>query len=171
MHCYSCKISHVQELFPSDLSARVPLALEFFARMKVDKEWTWKILWTDEAHFHLEKYVNALNCRILSTESPLETQPVPLHPAKVNVGWGFTASFKSSSGHIFFVETGDFGNVTFTVTGQSYECILRNHVIPTIHQRECMDRSIFMQYGAHQHIANPVKQLLKRHFGNARIIS
>ena len=34
-----------------------------------------------------------------------------------------------------------------------------------------MDQIIFMQDGAPPHIANPVKQLLKRHFENARIIS
>ena len=33
-----------------------------------------------------------------------------------------------------------------------------------------MDRIIFMQGGAPLHIPNPVKQQLKRHFGNARII-
>ena len=39
--CYSYKISHVQELFPSDLPARETFALEFFARIEVGKEWLW----------------------------------------------------------------------------------------------------------------------------------
>ncbi|GBM00545.1 hypothetical protein AVEN_77355-1 [Araneus ventricosus] len=73
LHCYPYKISHVQELFPSDLPARETFALEFLARMELDNEWPWKILWTDEAYFHLTGYVNTQNCRIWATENPLET--------------------------------------------------------------------------------------------------
>ena len=51
----------MQELFPSDLPARETFALELFlVRMKVGKEWPWKILWTDEAHSHLLGYVNRI---------------------------------------------------------------------------------------------------------------
>ena len=77
----------MQELFPSDLSPRETFALEFLARIKArsDLEWPWKILRADEAHFHLTGYVNTQKCRIWATESPLETQPVPLHPTKVTV--------------------------------------------------------------------------------------
>ena len=74
-------------------------------------------------------------------------------------------------GHIFFEETGVLGPVTVTFIGQRYECLLRNHVIPALQQRGCVDRIIFMKEGAFSHIANSVKQLVKRHFGNARIIS
>ena len=63
-HFYPYKISHMQELFPSDLLARETFALELLARMEMDKEWSWKILWTDEAHFYLAGYVNTQNCRI-----------------------------------------------------------------------------------------------------------
>ncbi|GBN77041.1 hypothetical protein AVEN_208727-1, partial [Araneus ventricosus] len=56
------------------------------------------------------------NCRIWATENPLETQPVPLYPAKVTVWCGFTASF--IIGPYFFEETGALGPVTITVTGQ-----------------------------------------------------
>ena len=51
MYCCPYKISRVQELFPSKMPARDTFTLEFLARMKVDKEGPWKILWTDEAHF------------------------------------------------------------------------------------------------------------------------
>ena len=50
--------------------------------MKVDNEWSWKILWIDEAHFHLTEYVNAQNCRSWATENPLETQPILRHSEK-----------------------------------------------------------------------------------------
>ncbi|GIX77547.1 hypothetical protein CEXT_390081 [Caerostris extrusa] len=39
---------------------------------------------------------------------------------------------------------------------------LRNQVIPTLQQRACLDRTIFMQGGIPSHIAKLVMQLLKR---------
>ncbi|GFT59154.1 uncharacterized protein TNCV_1543071 [Trichonephila clavipes] len=105
----------------------------------------------------------------LSGENPLATQPVPLHPEKVNVWCRFKASF--TIGPYFFEETGAFGPVTVTVTGQRLGCLLRNHVIPDLQQRGCVNGIIFMQDGAPRHIANPGKQLLKGHLGNARVIS
>ncbi|GFT75855.1 DUF4817 domain-containing protein [Trichonephila clavipes] len=52
LHCYPYQISHVQELLPSDLPARETFALEFLASRKAVNEWSWKILWSDEAHFY-----------------------------------------------------------------------------------------------------------------------
>ena len=94
LHFYPYKINHVQEFFfSSDQPAKKKFPLEFLAFMEVDKEWPWKILWTDETHFHLTGYVNTRNCRMSITENPLEFQPMPLHPAKVTVWCGFTAPF------------------------------------------------------------------------------
>ena len=68
------KLAHLQELFPPDLPARESFVLEFHARMEVDKECLWKILWTDEAHFHLTGYVNTQNYPIWAAENPLGNQ-------------------------------------------------------------------------------------------------
>ena len=57
----------------------------------------------------------------------------------------------------FFEETGALGPFTVTFTGQCYECLLRNHVIQALQQREYVDRIIFKQDGAPPNIANPVK--------------
>ncbi|GFU19183.1 uncharacterized protein TNCV_4397671 [Trichonephila clavipes] len=103
----------------------------------------------------------------MGLENPLATQPVPLHPTKITVWCGFTVSF--IIGSYFFKETGAFGPVT--VNGQRYECLLHNYVSQDFQQRGCADGIIFMQDGASPHIANPVKQLLKEHFINARFIS
>ena len=56
LHRYHYKLSHLQKLFSSHQPARETFALEFLDRMKVDKEWPWKIFhdfpnWTDEAIF------------------------------------------------------------------------------------------------------------------------
>ncbi|GFY36161.1 uncharacterized protein TNCV_4845331 [Trichonephila clavipes] len=95
LHCLPYKISHVQELSTSDLPAGETFSLEFLARMEVDNESAWNILWSHEAHFHLTGYVNTQNYRISATRNPFETQPVPLHFAKVTVWCGFTVSFNT----------------------------------------------------------------------------
>ncbi|GBM18817.1 hypothetical protein AVEN_203096-1 [Araneus ventricosus] len=82
---------------------------------------------------------------------------------------GFTAVF--IVGPFFFEEIGPSGPVICTVNGTSYESLLRNHLIPALQQRVCLDSTIFMQDCAPPHIATPVKQLLNLHFGNDRIIS
>ncbi|GBO13215.1 hypothetical protein AVEN_129878-1 [Araneus ventricosus] len=51
---YPFKITHVQELVPSDLLEREAFTLQFLARMEVDNAHLWNILWTEEAHFHLQ---------------------------------------------------------------------------------------------------------------------
>ncbi|GFT65941.1 uncharacterized protein TNCV_1614731 [Trichonephila clavipes] len=73
-------------------------------------------------------------------------------------------------GSYFFERTSTFGPVTFTVTGH-YEYLLRNHVITDLQQCGWVDGIIFMQNGVPPHIANPVKQMFKIHFGNARVTS
>ena len=82
--------------------------------MEVDQEWPLKILWI-ETHFYLTGYVDTQNCQIWDTENSLETQPVPLHPSKITVWCGFTASF--IKGSYFFEKTGALEPVTVTVTG------------------------------------------------------
>ena len=64
-------------------------------------------------------------------------------------------------GPYFFEETCPLGPVTVTVISQSHESPLRNHVIPALKQRGCVNRNIFMQDGALPHIANSMMHLLK----------
>ncbi|GBM67640.1 hypothetical protein AVEN_81142-1 [Araneus ventricosus] len=135
--------------------------------MEVGNAWSWNILWTDGAHFHLQGFVNTQNCRIWAKENLLQMQPFRLHSQKVTVWCGFTAAFIVGP---FFFENPS-GPVTCTVNGTRYESLLRNQLIPALQQRGCVDSTIFMQVDAPPHIATPVKQLLNLHFGNGRIIS
>ena len=80
-------------MLPSDLPSRETFPLEIFALIGMDKKWPWKILWSDEAHFHSTGYVKTHNCQMWATENQLETQPVPLHPARVTIWCSFAASF------------------------------------------------------------------------------
>ncbi|GFX56520.1 uncharacterized protein TNCV_74661 [Trichonephila clavipes] len=82
---YPYKLQFVQELLPHDFETRHLFSLQFLARLEVDPEWPWNILWTDEAHFHLE---GSVYCRIWETDNPHSILRVPLHSPKVTV-WVF----------------------------------------------------------------------------------
>ncbi|GFV29120.1 uncharacterized protein TNCV_4601521 [Trichonephila clavipes] len=64
VHFFPYKIRHNQQLMANDREKRLTFALTFLARVEVDASWPWKILWSDEAHFHLSGTVNTHNCRI-----------------------------------------------------------------------------------------------------------
>ncbi|GFV71321.1 uncharacterized protein TNCV_1476261 [Trichonephila clavipes] len=158
----------------STSASRVAEALDlprstFLARLEVDPEWPWNILWTDEAHFHLDGSVNTHNCRIWETDNPHSTLRVPLHSPKVTVWCGFSASF--ILGPYFFEELGAGGPVTCSITGQRYASLLRNKIIPDLQARQCLSRIIFMQDGAPPHITRCVTDVLKHHFTEERVIS
>ncbi|GFS85514.1 uncharacterized protein TNCV_2793861 [Trichonephila clavipes] len=166
---YPYKLQLVQELLPHNFETRHLFSLQFLARLEVDPEWPWNILWIDEAHFHLDGSVNTHNCRIWESDNPHSTLQVPLHSPKVTVWCGFSASF--ILGPYFFEELGAGGPVTCSITGQRYASLLRNNIIPDLQARPCLSRIIFMQNGAPPHITRCVKDVLKHHFTEERVIS
>ncbi|GFV38715.1 uncharacterized protein TNCV_4420831 [Trichonephila clavipes] len=153
----------------NDREKPLTFVLTFLARVEVDASWPWKILWSDEAHFHLSGTVNTHNCRIWNTESPRTFQEIPLHSPKVTVWCGFTATF--ILGPFFFEETTRNGSVTCTVTARRYKNMLENFVAPQMLQHQCLDSITFMQDGAPPHIGLCVQQFLWQHFTNDRVIS
>ncbi|GFU63903.1 uncharacterized protein TNCV_4204201 [Trichonephila clavipes] len=157
------------ELLPHDFETRHLFSLQFLARLEVDSEWPWNILWTDEAPFHLNGSVNTHNCQIWETDNPHSTLQVPLHSPKVTVWCGFSTSF--ILGPYFFEELGAGGPVTCSITGQRYASLLRNKIIPDLQAHQCFSRIIFMQDGAPPHITHCVKDILKHHFIEERVIS
>ena len=66
----------------------------------------------DEAHFHLDGYVNKQNCRFWAVENPRELHQRPLHTAKVSVWCGILKV--EIAGPYFFEEEGA------TVTSERY---------------------------------------------------
>ncbi|GFW84315.1 uncharacterized protein TNCV_1131841 [Trichonephila clavipes] len=168
-HFFPYKIRHNQQLMVNDREKRLTFALTFLARVKVDASWPWKILWSDEAHFHLSGTVNTHNCRIWDTESPRAFQEIPLHSQKVTVWCGFTATF--ILGPLFFEETTRNGPVTCTVTARRYKNMLENFEAPQMLQHQCLDSITFMQDGAPPHIGLCVQQFLRQHFTNDRVNS
>ncbi|GFU67894.1 transposable element tc3 transposase [Trichonephila clavipes] len=145
---YPYKLQIVQELLPHDFETRHLFSLQFLARLKVDPEWPWNILWTDEAHFHLDGSVNTHNCRIWETDNPHSTLRVPLHSPKVTVWCGFSASF--ILGPYFFEELGAGGPVTCSITGQRYASLLRNKIIPDLQARHEANPQVYVETPLHQ---------------------
>ncbi|GFV53639.1 hypothetical protein TNCV_2643581 [Trichonephila clavipes] len=80
-----------------------------------------RILFSDEAHFWLNGYVNKQNCRIWSEANPQVYVETPLHPEKLTVWcalWaGPNPSSKNDEGH----------NVT--VNGDRYRAMITNFFI------------------------------------------
>ena len=109
-------------------------ALTFLARVEVDASWSWQILWSNEAHFHISGTVNTHNCRIWDAKNPRTFQEIDLHSPKVTVCCGFKATFIIEP--FFFEENARNGAATGTVTAKRYRNILENFVIPEIQQRQ-----------------------------------
>ncbi|GFV08008.1 uncharacterized protein TNCV_3443981 [Trichonephila clavipes] len=152
-----------------DFETRHLFSLQFLARFEVDPEWPLNIFWTDEAHFHLDSFVNSHNCRIWETDNPHSTFQVPLHSPKVTVWCGFPASLIRCP--YFFEELGAGGPVTCSIARQRYALILRDKIIPDLQARQCLSGIIFMQDGAPPRITRCVKDVLKHHFTEERGIS
>ncbi|GFX97457.1 uncharacterized protein TNCV_2840171 [Trichonephila clavipes] len=72
---------------------------------------------------------------------------------------------------VFFEELGAGGPVTCSITGQRYASLLRNKIIPDLQAHQCFSRIIFMKDGAPPHITRCVKDVLKHHFIEERVIS
>ncbi|GFW69621.1 transposable element Tc3 transposase [Trichonephila clavipes] len=123
-----------------------------------------RILFSDEAHFWLNGYVNKQNCRIWSEANPQVYVETPLHPEKLTVWCALWADgiigpyfFKNDEGH----------NVT--VNGDRYRAMITNFFIPELNNHDVQELW-FQQDGATCHTARAAIDLLKDTFGD-RLIS
>ncbi|GFW17672.1 putative transposable element [Trichonephila clavipes] len=123
-----------------------------------------RILFSDEAHFWLNGYVNKQNCRIWSEANPQVYVETQLQPEKLTVWCALWAGgiigpyfFKSDEGH----------NVT--VNGDRYRAMITNFFIPELNNHDVQELW-FQQDGATCHTARATIDLLKDTFGD-RLIS
>ncbi|GFU04428.1 transposable element Tc3 transposase [Trichonephila clavipes] len=123
-----------------------------------------RILFSDEAHFWLNGYVNKQNCRIWSEANPQVYVETPLHPEKLTVWCALLAggiigpySFKNDEGH----------NVT--VNGDRYRAMITNFFIPELNNHDVQELW-FQHDGATCYTARATIDLLKDTFGD-RLIS
>ncbi|GFT71946.1 uncharacterized protein TNCV_2515871 [Trichonephila clavipes] len=106
-----------------------------------------RILFSDEAHFWLNGYVNKQNCRIWSEADPQVYVETPLHPEKLTVWCALWAGgiigpyfFKNDEGH----------NVTVNV--DRYRAMITNFFIPEWNNHDVQELW-FQQDGATCHTA------------------
>ncbi|GFW26829.1 zinc finger protein 184 [Trichonephila clavipes] len=123
-----------------------------------------RILFSDEAHFWLNGYVNKQNCRIWSEANPQVYVETPLYPEKLTVWCALWAGgiigpyfFKNDEGH----------NVT--VNGDRYRAMITNFFIPELNNHDVQEQW-FQQDGATCHTARVTIDLLKDTLGD-RLIS
>ncbi|GFX14560.1 DDE_3 domain-containing protein [Trichonephila clavipes] len=123
-----------------------------------------RILFSDEAHFWLNGYVNKQNCRIWSEANPQVYVETPLHPEKLTVWCALWAGgiigpyfFKNDEGH------------NITVNDDRYRAMITNFFIPELNNHDVQELW-FQQDGATCHTARATIDLLKDTFGD-RLIS
>ena len=82
------KIQIDQGLKPADLPKRHNFSRWALGKLAEDPHFGTRLLFSNEAHFWLNGYVNTRNCRIWGEEQPEAIQELPLHPLKTTVGCG-----------------------------------------------------------------------------------
>jgi len=158
------KVQLVQKLKPHDHPMRFRFAQWAEERLAEDEDFFRKIVFSDEAHFHLGGYVNKQNCRIWGSENPHETLEKPMHPQRVTVWCGFWHG--GIIGPFFFENE---QGAAVTVNGDRYRAMLNEFLFPKI-QEYYVDDIWFQQDGATCHTAKVTLDLLSTVFEN-RIIS
>lgn len=68
---YPYNLSLVKTFLPADLRSRQTFAFQILAQCELQNVRPWNILWTDEAHFHLDGAINTHNCRIWTAENKI----------------------------------------------------------------------------------------------------
>lgn len=77
-----------RELKARDHPLRYQFAVWAIDQLEADPDFAQKIIFSDEAHFHVGGYVNKQNCRIWGSENPHEYVEKPMHPLRVTVWCG-----------------------------------------------------------------------------------
>ncbi|GFW64366.1 DUF4817 domain-containing protein [Trichonephila clavipes] len=123
-----------------------------------------RILFSDEAHFWLNGYVNKQNCRISSEANPQVYVETPLHAEKLTLWCALWAGgiigpyfFKNDEGH----------NVT--INGDRYRAMITNFFIPELNNHDVQEMW-YQQDGATCHTARATIDLFKDTFDD-RLIS
>ncbi|GFX86793.1 DUF4817 domain-containing protein [Trichonephila clavipes] len=93
-----------------------------------------RILFSDEAHFWLNGYVNKQNCRIWSEANPQVYVETPLHPEKLTV---WCALWAGGIIGLYFFKNDEGHNVT--VNGDRYTAMITNFFIPELNNHDVQE--------------------------------
>jgi transposase len=152
---YHLRISHA--LCPTDKALRLEFATWF---QEQEPDFISNVIWSDEAYFALDGYVNTHNSIVWGTSRPQEPIIKSMFPPKVLVWMGVSATCVLRP---FFFDS--------TVTSDRYLSMLQEHLLPELRRLRKVRSAVFMQDGAPPHVGNQVKDFLHAHFTEDRIIS
>lgn len=156
LHPY--KIQLTQGLKVNDHRQRRVFAEWALEHLETDPDFHRKIIFSDEAHFWMNGYVNKQNCRIWDDTNPHKIQERPMHPEKVTVWCGFWAG--GVIGPYFFEN--DIGKA-ITVTGERYRSMITNFLWPELDDMDT-NNMWFQQDGATCHTAEDTLDILHNRF-------
>ncbi|GFV93908.1 DUF4817 domain-containing protein [Trichonephila clavipes] len=123
-----------------------------------------RILFSDEAHFWLNGYVNKQNCHIWSEANPQVYVETPLHSEKLTV---WCASWAGGIIGPYFFKNDEGHNVA--VNGDRYRAMITNFFVPELNNHDVQELW-FQQDGATCQTPRATIDLLKDTFGD-RLIS
>lgn len=158
------KLVLTQELKPAGHRLCREFADWALEQIEADEDFSKKIIFSDEAHFCLNGYVNKQNMRYWEENNPRQVLEKQLYPQKVTVWCGLWAG--GIIGPYFFEN--DNGE-RVTVNGERYRFMLMDFLWPQLDDLD-LDAMWFQQDGATCHTAAETIDLLRTRFGH-RIIS
>lgn len=147
----------VQKILPTDHLQR----LHFSQRMlELLKDENLIIMMSDEAHFHINGYVNKQNCRYWADTNPRALHQSPLHSDKVTVWCG--VSKVGIIGPYFFENERE---QVVAVNSQHYVNMIEEFLLPQLEENNFdMDNMWFQQDGATAHTARILMQAVRALF-------
>lgn len=164
LHMHAYKVQLTQEVKPTDHGRRRQFADWILARQAGDMNFVNRIIFSDEAHFHLNGYVNKQNCRVWGTENPRVFVEKKMYPLRTTVWCALWAG--GVIGPFFFE---DDEGATVTVNGDRYRSMISEWLWPILENMD-IDSFWFQQDGATCHSALETVALLHDKFPN-RVIS
>lgn len=151
LHPYKIKLT--QELKPLDHLKRRNFSDWALGKLHENPEFHRKIIFSDEAHFWLNGFVNKQNMRYWTATNPHVLSETPLYPQKITVWCGFHAG--GVIGPYFFVDDHDRH---VTVNGERYRGMLENYFWPQLDDLD-LDDMWFQQDDATCHTAYRIPHL------------
>ena len=154
LNLFPYKIQIKQRLSPENAAKRLEFA-DIILPMIFNEELDPKQVWfSDEAHFHLDGYVNKQNWRFWGNQNPHIVHQRALHPRKTTV-WCALSSY-GIIGPVFIHEN---------INSELYIKVLNENFIPTLRGMGVnMSETWFMQDGARPHRTQLVFDLLYEYF-------
>lgn len=158
MKLHPFKVQLVQALKPSDFIMRKEFCENMLSRFQ-----TVNTIWfSDEAHFHLNGFVNKQNCRYWARrgQNPRLKHQQALHSPKVTV-WA-SLSTNGIIGPFFFENS---RGATVTVDGDAYRRMINEYFLPRLREYQSYSsHTWFQQDGATPHTARATMTLLREQF-------